>query len=87
VPAKAGKYNNEYVIAFTNEDNVEEVIYKFGVSYEVQEKEFTSDQLAKAKLLEELFPGKEGKFYCNYVKICGNSTMEDMIEGFLAKAD
>jgi len=36
----------------------------------------------KAKILEEMFPGKDSKYYCDAVEICGNVSIEELIGNF-----
>jgi len=55
------------------------------ITYEVVEKQYSNDIVTKAKKLQEMFPGKETKFYCECVKTAGNVSMEDLIENFLHK--
>jgi len=84
---KVGTYTTKWRVAFKNENNEEEIIGNpLIVNYEVIEKQFSNDIVNKAKKLQEMFPGKELKFYCECVKTSGNVSMEELIENFLHKA-
>jgi len=81
---KPGKYTTNWKVFFKNEDGVEEAIGNpLVITYEVVEKQFSNDIVNKAKKLQEMFPGKDTKFYCECVKTAGNVSMEELIENFL----
>jgi hypothetical protein len=81
-----GKHIAKWSVAFRNDQAEEEVVGSpLVITYEVVEKQYSNDIVAKAKKLQEMFPGKETKFYCECVKTAGNVSMEDLIENFLHK--
>jgi len=87
LPQKIGNHTSTWVVAFKNEEGKEEFIgAPIVLKYEISEKQFTPEQMTKAKQLQELFPGKEFKDYCESVKLAGNISMEELIENFLAKS-
>jgi len=49
-------------------------------------KEYSNIVITNARQLQELFPGKDLKFYCETIEVSGEKTpFEEIIENFIEK--
>ena len=84
-PQKPGKYISQWIIAFKNQFGDEKFIGQpISLNYEIIEI-IPEENISKAKVLQELFPGKEFDYYCQVVKDSPKASVEQLIEILLQK--
>lgn len=80
-----GKHTSKWVLGFLNEHGTEELIGKpYEFTYEIV-RNLPTDLSSRAKILQELFPGKPFNKYYKFVKYSKCVTMDELISNFVQK--
>lgn len=82
---KLGKHTSQWIVGFVNKEDIEEIISKpYEFTYEVV-RTLLTDIASRAKILQEIFPGKKFEKYYQFVKYSKCITMDQLIDEFMQK--